>query len=109
MILDAIKIDEVDDALKRGAKIAFLNGTSNKCAGYFGQLYLEEENPFSFRRSLTNSIQLVKGDYSFIPLIFCTTGFRRKYYINTLPFKVPIIDVNGQKRVDTTKEITIIE
>lgn len=111
MILDAInnKLDEVDNALERGAKIVFLNGTSNKSGGYFGQLYLEEENPFSLRRSLTNSIQLVKADYSFIPLIFCTTGIRLQYYINTLPFKVPIIDVNGQKGVDRTKEITIIK
>lgn len=111
MILDAInnKLDEVDNALERGAKIVFFNGTSNKSGGYLGELYLDEENPFSLRRSLTNSIQLVKADYSFIPLIFFETGIRLQYYINTLPFKVRIIDVNGRKRVDRTKEITIIK
>jgi hypothetical protein len=48
MILDAIynKLDEVDNALERSAKIVFLNGTSNKSVGYLGQLYLEGENPF---------------------------------------------------------------
>jgi hypothetical protein len=98
----------VDNSLERGAKIIFLNGTSNESGGHFGQLYLEEENSFTFRRSLANSIQLVKEDDSFIPLIYCATGFRQKYYISTLPFKNPATVIDGQKRVNRTKEIKIL-
>ena len=110
MILNAIrkKLGEIDDALKKKAKIMFINGTSDECGQYFGQLYLEVDNPFTFKHSLTTAIQLAKEENSFIPLIFCATGTRLKYYINTLPFRVPIITVNGQKEVDRTKEIEVM-
>jgi hypothetical protein len=111
MILDAIqnKLGEVDDALKQGAKIVFLNGTSDVSGQFFGQFCFEVDNHFSITESMITSIQLVKGNDLFIPLIYCATGIRLKYYINTLPFKVPIIVVNGQKKVDRNKEIKILE
>jgi hypothetical protein len=54
MILDAIQnqLDEIDDALEKGAKIVFLNGTSDESGQYFGQLYLEVDNPSKISRSL---------------------------------------------------------
>ena len=108
MILDAIhnKLDEVDSALKRGAKIVFLNGTSNISGQFFAQLCLEADNDFSIKESMIASIQLVKENDFFVPLIYCATGLRLKYYVNALAFKVPVIAVKGQKKVDRNKPIT---
>jgi hypothetical protein len=108
MILDAIhnKLDEIDNALKRGAKIVFLNGTSNTSGQIFGQLCLEADNDFSIKESMIACIQLVKENGLFVPLIYCATGFRLKYYVNALPFKVPVIVVNRQKKIDRNKPIT---
>jgi hypothetical protein len=108
MILDAIhnKLDQIDNALKRGAKIVFLNGTSNTSGQIFGQLCLEADNDFSIKESMIASIQLVKENGLFVPLIYCATGFRLKYYVNALPFKVPVIVVNRQKKIDRNKPIT---
>jgi hypothetical protein len=90
------KIDEIDDALEKGARIVFLNGTSDESGRYFGQLALKDDSPYILKNSLMTSIQLAKEEDSFIPLIFCATGIRLKYYINTLPFRIPVTIINGR-------------
>jgi hypothetical protein len=111
MILDAIhsKLDEIDNALERGAEIVFLNGTSDNSGQFFSQFCFGVDNHFSVKESITSSIQLLKVNDLFIPLIFCATGIRLKNYVYTLPFQVPIRIVNGQRRVDRDKGIKILK
>jgi hypothetical protein len=104
-ILDAIrdKISEVEDALEQGARIIFMNGTTDESsASYLGQLSLEEPSRFNFTKSIELSIALVEKNRSSIPLIFCATALRSTYYINSLAFKIPITD---QRKVDKDKDI----
>ena len=62
-ILGAIrdKISEVEDALEQGARIIFMNGTTDESSGsYLGQLSLEEPSRFNFTKSIELSIALVE-------------------------------------------------
>ena len=63
IIIDAIhnKLDEVDDALERGARIVLLNGTSDVSGQFFCQFCFEVDNHFSIAESMITSIQLAKG------------------------------------------------
>jgi hypothetical protein len=65
MILDAIhnKLDEIDNALKQGAKIVFLNGTSNTSGRFFGQLCFEADNDFSIKESMIAYFQFTSVLY----------------------------------------------
>jgi hypothetical protein len=97
------KISEVEDALEQGARIIFINGTTDESSGsYLGQLSLEEPSRFDFTKSIELSIALVEKNRSSIPLIFCATAFSSTYYINSLAFKIPI---TYQKKVDKDKDI----
>ena len=104
-ILDAIRynISEVEDALEQGARIIFMNGTTDEsCGSYLGQLSLEEPSRFNFTKSIELSIALVEKNRCSVPLIFCATAFRSTYYINSMAFKIPITD---QMKVDNDKDI----
>jgi hypothetical protein len=58
-------------ALKKGAKIVFLNGTSDESGQYFGQLALQDDINYILKNSLTISIQLAKGENLFFLNFLC--------------------------------------
>lgn len=112
MILDTIsnKISSLEKAVnKQKAKIIFFNATSDNSGAYFGQYCLDRDGPFIMAKSLAISIKLAMDSNNFVPLIFCTTSFRSKYYINTLAIKILIILVDGQKKADRSKQFEFLQ
>ena len=110
MVLKAVryKITELDDGLAQGAKIIIMNGTSDKSGQYFSQYCFESDNPYPFKRSLVSSIDLVKTGESYFPLMYCSTGFRSVYLLNAITLKVPILTIDGQKKIARNEAIEVM-
>lgn len=111
MVKEAIrdKSGELNSALKQGTKLVFVNGTSDESGAFFSQHYFGSGRSFSFEKSVRASMNLVKSDEITLPLIYCSTGIRLIYYLFTLPFKVPLSIVDGQRKVDRSKDIGVLE
>jgi hypothetical protein len=50
----------IDDALEQGAKIVFLNGTTDDSGSYLSQYCIETQNSFYIEKALGDSISLLK-------------------------------------------------
>jgi hypothetical protein len=91
-------IDSINGALKQGAKIVFINGTSDESGSYFSQFCMETHDSCCMKRSLDASIDLARRDGQYVPVIFCAIAIRLRHYINTQAFKIPIIIIDGEKK-----------
>jgi hypothetical protein len=101
-------IDSIDHALKQGAKIIFINGTSDESGSYFSQFCMETHDSFCIKKSLDASIDLAGRDSQFVPVIFCATSFRLRYYINTRACRIPVVIADGEKKVDKSQTIELL-
>ena len=101
--------DSIDEAFRQGAKVIFLNATTNESGSYFNQYCLNTTNSFTVKKTLDISIDLIKHNKDFVPLVFSATSFRLSYYINTLAFKIPIKGVGNEQTVDRDKQIELLQ
>jgi hypothetical protein len=100
----------MDNALNQGARLIFVNGTSDWSGQYFSQYCFSSDSiNYSIKEALNQSIELIKSNSPFVPVIFCSTGIRLTYYIDAISLKVPLLDKEGRRLVDRNKEIVPLD
>lgn len=103
------KSSEIDDKLEQGAKIIFANGTSDPSGRFFSQHFFSFGGSCSFDRSVRDSINLAAEDETALPIMYCSTGLRLVYHIFTVPFKVHLHRVDGQRKVNSRNNIEVMK
>jgi hypothetical protein len=103
------KSNDTDYKLSQGAKIIFVNGTSDESGRFLSQHFFSSDGSSAFDRSLSASLNMSKSDETALPLLYCSTGFRTVYHIFAIPFKVPLSFKGNQRKVDKEKNIEIMK
>ena len=111
MIKDSIhtKSDEIDHKLEQGAKIMFVNGTSDPAGRLFSQHFFTFGGSCLFERSVKASMALVASNNTALPIIYCSTGFRSEYQVFTVPFTVHLYSEKERRKVDRRKIVEVMK
>jgi hypothetical protein len=70
---------------------------------------METYDSVRIKKSLDASIDLARKNGQFVPVIFCAMAFRIRHHINTQAFRVPVIIIDGERKVDKNQRIELLD